>query len=301
MLSGNPLTDVVQMLSYDFMRNAFLASGVVSLVAGVVGYFVVLRRTAFAAHALSHIGFAGAAGAAVLGLFPIYGLLAFCLSAGAVIGALGQRLRERDLVIGIVLAFSLGLGALFLSLYSRSDAGLATSILFGQILGISSAQVVLTVGIGGLCLALMALMYRPLLFASVDEEVAAARRVPVRLLSVGFMMTLALTVAVAVQVVGVLLIFALVVAPAAVADRVSRSPAQALAVGVGVALLSAWLGLAAAFYLSYVSNVPASFCIVTLSFGAYMAVRLAGPVRETLGHAPWRRRATGAALPAEGG
>jgi zinc/manganese transport system permease protein len=242
---------------------------VVAVVAGVVGYFVVLRRTAFAAHALSHIGFAGAAGAVAVGLNPLWGLLAFCLSSGAVIGGLGQRLRERDTVIGIVLAFALGLGALFISFYG-GNSNEAISILFGQILGVSSGDVALTALIGVVTLVLVAAMYRPLLFSSVDEDVAQARRVPVRALSVAFMTTVALAVAVSVQVVGVLLIFALIVTPAAVAERVSRSPGQALAVGVVVALLSTWVGLAISFYV----DAPVSFFITALSFGTYVVVRV---------------------------
>jgi len=269
MFSWNLFSDVSQMLSYQFMVNAFEVGGIVSAVAGVVGYFVILRRTAFSAHALSHIGFAGAAGAVVLQQQPITGLVAACVCAGGVIGALGQRLRDRDTVIGIVLAFALGLGALFVSLYHGGDANLAVSILFGEILGVSSQQVVLTLVIGAATLVLIALMYRPLLFASVDEDVAEARGVPVRALSIVFVMTLGLAVAVSVQVVGVLLIFALVVAPAAIAERVCRSPLQALVVGVLIALASTWIGVAIAYFTPY----PVSFFITAISFGAYVLVR----------------------------
>ncbi len=268
--SWDPVTDLHQMLAFEFMRNAFLAGTVVSVVAGVVGYFVVLRRTAFAAHALSHIGFAGAAGAVAVGVNPLWGLLVFCLSSGAVIGGLGQRLRDRDTVIGIVLAFSLGLGALFITFYT-GNSNEAISILFGEILGVSSSDVALTTVIGVVTLGLVAVMYRPLLFSSVDEDVAQARRVPVRVLSVVFMMTVALAVAVSVQVVGVLLIFALIVTPAAAAERLSRSPGQALVVGVAVALASTWIGLAMSFYIDY----PVSFFITSLSFGADVVVRVA--------------------------
>ena len=216
------------MWSYPFFQHAFEAGTIVAVVAGVIGYFVVLRRVAFAAHALSHIGFAGAAGAVALSINPLWGLLVFCVSSGAVIGALGQRLRSRDTVIGIVLAFSLGLGALFLSLYHGGDANAAVSILFGEILGVSAGDVLLTLGVGAVALLVVAAVYRPLLFASVDEDVAEARGIPVRLLSVAFMVTLALAVAVAVQVVGVLLIFALLVAPAAMAERLTSSPPRAV-------------------------------------------------------------------------
>jgi zinc/manganese transport system permease protein len=274
MFSWNLFSDVSQMLSYQFMINAFEVGGIVSAVAGVVGYFVILRRTAFSAHALSHIGFAGAAGAVVLQQLPITGLVVACVGAGGVIGALGRRLRDRDTVIGIVLAFALGLGALFLSLYHGGDANLPVSILFGEILGVSSQQVLLTLIIGATTLVLIALMYRPLLFASVDEDVAEARGVPVRALSIAFVMTLGLAVAVSVQVVGVLLIFALVVAPAAIAERVCRSPLQALMVGVLIALASTWIGVAIAYFTPY----PVSFFITAISFGAYVLVRVSESV-----------------------
>ncbi|HMD46427.1 MAG TPA: metal ABC transporter permease [Acidimicrobiales bacterium] len=276
--SANPISDLSDVLSYQFMRNAFAAGTVVAIVGGVVGYFVILRRSAFAAHALSHIGFAGAAGAVAIGVNPIFGLLAFCLTSGAVIGGLGRRLRDRDTVIGIVLAFALGLGALFIALYG-GDANEAVSILFGQILGVSTADVLLTLGIGAVTLVLTAVMYRPLLFASIDEDVARARGVPVALLSVAFMMTVALAVAISVQVVGVLLIFALMVTPAATAERVSRSPAQSLVIGVAVALFATWAGLLIAFYQPY----PVSFFITSISFTIYVVVRVLGWVHDRLG------------------
>lgn len=266
--SWNLIFDVRQMLSFEFMRNAFEAGAVVSIVAGVVGYFVILRRTAFAAHALSHVGFAGAAGAAVVSLPSVWGLLVFCLGGAGVMGALGQRLRDRDAVIGIVLAFMLGLGVLFISLYT-GYATEAYSILFGEVLGISTGDVGLTALIGGVIMLLLAAMYRPLLFASVDEGVAEARGVPTRALAIGFMVTLALAVAVAVQVVGVLLIFSLLVTPAAVADRLTSRPATAMLVSVLTALACTLLGLAIAFYLT----PPVSFFITSLAFGTYLAVR----------------------------
>lgn len=268
--SWNLWSDLSQMLSYQFMRNAFLSAAIVSLVAGVVGYFVVLRRTAFAAHALSHVGFAGAAGAVVVGLSPVVGLLTFCLAGALVMGSLGQRLRDRDTVIGIVLAFMLGLGVLFISLYNGFSTE-AYSILFGEILGISPSDLMVTAVVGLVALVGMAAMYRPLLFASVDEEVAVARRVPTRLLSMAFLLTLGLAVAVAVQVVGVLLIFALLVTPAAVAERLTVRPASAIAVAAGLAVACSWLGLAIGYYFAY----PVSFFITSLAFVAYVLARLA--------------------------
>jgi len=290
MFSWNLFSDVSQMLSYQFMVSAFEVGGIVSVVAGVVGYFVILRRTAFSAHALSHIGFAGAAGAVVIGQLPIVGLVISCVSAGGVIGALGQRLRDRDTVIGIVLAFALGLGALFLALYSGGNAGLAVSILFGEILGVTSNQVGLTLVIGLVTLVLIAIMYRPLLFSSVDEDVAQARGVPVQALSIAFVMTVGLAVAVSVQVVGVLLIFTLVVTPAAIAERVCRSPLQALVVGVLIALASTWIGL----FIAYFTPYPVSFFITAISFAAYLVVRVAQSVLAS------RRRARAGGMARDG-
>src|ERR1700738_1721143 len=210
--------DVQELLRYAFMQHAYEAGTIVALSAGIIGYFVVLRSLSFAAHALSHIGFAGATGAVLLGAAPIVGLLAFTMSAGAVMGALGQRLRGRDVTIGLVMAWSLGLGLLFTAVY-KGSAGLAIGILFGQIFGITTQEVAVTFVAGSLTILALVVVYRPLLFATLDEEVAEAKGVPVPGLSIVFMVILAVAVSEAVQVVGVLLIFALIVAPAAIAER----------------------------------------------------------------------------------
>jgi zinc/manganese transport system permease protein len=262
---------------YEFMVHAFEAGTIVAIVAGTIGYFVVLRGSAFAAHALSHIGFAGATGAVVLSLNPIFGLLAFTLGAGAAIGALGTRLRSRDVTIGIVLAWTLGLGVLFISLY-RGYATEAYALLFGEILGISSGDVVVTLVAGVITLVAVVAIYRPLLFSSVDEDLAAAKGVPVTALSIAFMAILAVAVTEAVQVVGVLLIFALIVTPAAIAVRFTSRPALAIATGVALALAFTWVGLAIAFY----SPHPVSFFITTLAFATYLAARLAEPLRARM-------------------
>ena len=268
-LSWNLVRDVTQMFDYPFMRNAFMAGTVVAIVAGLVGYFVVLRALAFAGHALSHVGFAGATGAVAAGVTPVAGLLVFTLGGGAVMGALGSRLRGRDVVIGIVLAFMLGLGVLFLSLYN-GYATEAYAILFGDIVGISTGSVLVTLAAGVITVAALAAMYRPLLFASLDDEVAAARGVPVRALSIAFMLLLALAVSEAVQVVGVLLVFALLVTPAAIAERLTVRPPLVMAVSAGLALLFTWLGLTLAFY----SPPPVSFFITAIAFATYIAVRV---------------------------
>src|SRR6202049_3549400 len=177
-LSWNVFDDLATLFHYEFMVHAFEAGTIVAIVAGTIGYFVVLRGSAFAAHALSHIGFAGATGAVVLAINPIFGLLAFTLGSGIAIGALGNRLRGRDVTIGIVLAWTLGLGVLFISLYT-GYATEAYALLFGEILGISSGDVLITVVAGVITIGALLVVYRPLLFASVDEDLAAAKGVPV--------------------------------------------------------------------------------------------------------------------------
>ncbi len=259
-------------LRYDFMQNAYAAGTVIALVCAVVGFFVVLRGLSFAAHALSHIGFAGATGAVVLGIDPIFGLLAFTIAAGLGMGVLGERLRGRDVAIGVVLAFSLGLGALFLSLYTRY-ATQAYNILFGTILGVSQTDVVVSVALGALLLLAMAALFRPLLFASVDPEVAAARGIPVEVISVAFLVVVAVAVAEAVQVVGVLLVFALLVTPAATAGSLTSRPASAIAGGALLAILETWTGIT----LAYSTGFPVSFSISALGFVLYLGARLVGP------------------------
>ena len=265
----NLIRDIQAQFQYAFMQHAYTAGAIVAIVAGVVGYFVVLRSLSFAGHALSHIGFAGATGAVALGVSPIYGLLVFTVGGAVGMGALGKRIYGRDVVIGIVLAWMLGLGVLFLSLYS-GYATEAYALLFGEILGISQTNVVVTLVAGVVTLAAIAIIFRPLLFASVDSDVAEARGVPVRLLSILFMVVLAISVSEAVQVVGVLLIFALLVTPPAIAERLTARPGMAIALSVLLALLFTWIGLFVSFYLPY----PVSFFITTLAFVTYLLVRL---------------------------
>jgi zinc/manganese transport system permease protein len=176
--SFNILNDLHAMLNYSFMQHAFEAGTIVAVVAGVVGYFVVLRRLSFAAHALSHAGFAGAAGAVLLGLNPLLGLLVFTSSGGLGMAALGRKAASRDVQIGTVLSFMLGLGVLFISLY-KGYATEAYSLLFGEILGISSGDVVVTLIAGIVTLSAVALLYRRLLFTSLDEDVAEAKGVSI--------------------------------------------------------------------------------------------------------------------------
>jgi zinc/manganese transport system permease protein len=260
---------------WDFMRQAFEAGTVVAIVAGAVGYFVVVRRSSFAAHALSHAGFSGAAGAVLLGLNPIVGLLAFTMGGGILMGVLGKKAEGRDVQVGTVLSFMLGLGLLFISLY-RGYATMAYSLLFGQVLGISRNNVIVTLVAGVIILISLAAIYRPLLFSSLDEDVAEAKGLPVFGIGIVFMLLIAIATSIAVQVVGVLLIFALMVTPAAIAERLARTPAQGISISIAVALLATWTGLILAFYMPY----PVSFFITSIVFLLYVATRLFGGRRH---------------------
>ncbi len=241
----------------------------VAVVAGIVGYFVVLRKLSFAAHALSHIGFAGAAGAVLMGLDPLVGLLAFTSGGGIGIALLSKKSQNRDAQIGIVLAFMLGLGVLFISLY-KGYATQAYSLLFGEILGISTNDVLVTLIAALITIICMAFLYRPLLFSSLDVEVARAKGVPVAALHTIFLLMIALATAISVQVVGVLLIFALMVTPAATAQTLARKPMQGIAITVAVALFVTWFGLFISFYVSY----PVSFFITSAAFVIYLMARM---------------------------
>lgn len=282
--TGGPTWNLLAMLQsiwqYEFMRNAFVAGTIVAVLAGVAGYFVVLRRLGFASEALAHGGFAGATGAVVLGQDVFLGLLVFTSLSGACMGLLGDRLRGRDVAIGGTLAFSLALGSLFLSL-STKLAGQATNILFGNILSISAGDVRFVAVFAALALAALGALFRPLLFASVDAEIADARGVPVRALSVAFMVLLAITVSAAVQVVGVLLIFALLILPAAAAQHLTAQPSRAIGLSVALAVLYVWCGLLVGFYVPF----PPSFLITTFAFVAFLLVRglLPGPAGERRG------------------
>ena len=264
----------MSVFQHEFVQNAFIAGTIVAILTAIVGYFVVLRAQAFAGHALSHIGFAGATGAAILGLSSLIGTYVFTLLAAVGIGALGERVRGRDLEIGMVLSFALGLGVLFLNLYT----GFATetvSILFGSILSVTRSDVWLMLVCTLATLLILGFIFRPLLFASIDPEVAMARGVPVQALSIGFMLLLAITVAEAVQVVGVLLVFALLIAPAATAQRLTNRPFAAIGLSIALGLLFTWIGLLLAFFVHY----PVSFFISALAALSYLAATLINRVR----------------------
>ena len=254
-------------LTSPFMGNALLGGTIVALAAGLIGYFVVVRQTAFAAHALAHIGFPGATGAVLLGVPVAVGLGFACVGGALVIGLLGKRAAEREVVTGTVLAMAIGLGLFFNSLASKSSSTV-TNVLFGNLLAISGDQ------LAGFALLLVVLalsvgiIYRPLLFASVNALVAEAKGVPVRALSMIFMALLGLTVTMAVQAVGTLLLFALVVTPAATAIMLTPRPVLAMLASTAISLSAVLLGLGA----SAMFNLPPSFPIVTIACGIWLAV-----------------------------
>jgi zinc/manganese transport system permease protein len=257
------------MLDYEFMRNAFLAGGIVAIVGGAVGFFLVLRSLTFAGHALSHVGFAGATGAVLLGLNPLWGLLALTLAAAIAMGVLGERLRGRDVAVGIVLSLALGLGVLFLYLYT-SHATQATAILFGNVLGVGPDTLWALAALSIVCLAALATISRPLLFATLAPELAEARGVSLRLISVAFLAVVAIAVAEAAQIVGVLLVFVLMVAPAAASLRLTTRVGSGVALAVALALAETWTGIA----LAYVTDWPTTFWIVLVSCLVYVASAL---------------------------
>ena len=269
----NPIADFLFLLHYHFMQNAYIAGTLVAVSAGLMGYFMVLRNQSFAGHSLANVGFAGATGAALFGIPPIAGLFVAGLLAAVGIQILNQASRQKrqsDIAVGAVFTASLALGFLFIYLSTAEYAANVYNVLFGNALGISDADVQLIVWSTLALIVILALIARPLFFASLDPDVAAARGVPVLLLSLGYLVLLALVVAVAVQVVGVLLIFALLVTPAAIAHTVTARPLVAALIAVALAFSFTWIGLAAGFFTPY----PVSFFITTFAFGTYVLVRV---------------------------
>jgi len=270
---------ITDMFAYEFMINAFAAAGIVAVVSGLVGYFLVMRGQTFAGHALSHIGFAGATGAGLIGLAPLWGLLGFTLAAGIVIGALSERISNRDIAIGVVLSLALGFGLLFLHYYT-SFATQATAILFGNVLAVDHTMIVTLAVLGTVTLVALAAIMRPLMFSSLQPELAEAKGVPLRFVSISFLALVAIAVSACAQIVGVLLVFTLMVGPPAAAQRVASSLWSGLFVSAALALTDAWLGLTMAFYTDW----PVSFCIACLSaIGYFICVAL--PARASHLHA----------------
>jgi len=263
---------VEQLLQFPFMRNAFAAGTAVAVLAGVIGWFVVLRGETFAGHTLSLVGFPGAAGAVLFGLPQLLGLALLCTASGLGIAWLG-RVAAGDrygvpAAIGTIQAFTLALGFLFASLYGGLLNGV-NGILFGSFVGISQSQVTALAVLAAVVLCAMAVIGRPLLFLSVDAEAAASAGVPVPALSIAFLMLLALAVAATTLITGALLTFALLVMPAAAAQQVAARPVAAVALSVAMGVVIVWLSLAVAYFTDY----PIGFFVTTIGFGLYLLAR----------------------------
>jgi zinc/manganese transport system permease protein len=272
-----PITRLVRaMFNYDFMQTAFEAATVVAIVSGMVGYSLVLRGQTFAGHALAHVGFTGATGAVLVGIAPLWGLVLMTLAAGIGMGFVGERLAQRDVAVGLVLATSLGLGLLFLHFFT-AFATQATTLLFGNVLAVDVSTVWTLLALGLVSLAALAVISRPLLFASLQPELAEAKGVSLRLYSILFLAIVALTTAECAQIVGVLLVFALMVGPAAAAQRLTSSVMTGVLLSAILAVLEAWIGITLAFYTDW----PSSFWITTLSTTVYVVAALPRPGRAS--------------------
>jgi zinc/manganese transport system permease protein len=262
------ITSVNAMLDYDFMRNAFAAAGVAAVVSGLVGYFLVLRGQTFAGHALGHIGFAGATGAVLIGVPSVWGMVGFTVAAGSGRGVMGERVSGRDVAIGVVLALSLGFGLLFLHYYT-AFAAQATSLLFGNVLAVDRSMIATLIGLALVTLAALAAIMRPLIFVSLQPELAEAKGVPLGFVSTAFLAIVALAVSESAQIVGILLVFSLMVGPPATAQRLVTGLWSGIALSGGIALAEAWVGIVMAYHTDW----PVSFCISMLSAVAYFASR----------------------------
>jgi zinc/manganese transport system permease protein len=253
------------LLEYEFMRHAFMAGTVAAILAGVVGYFVIIRNLSFAAHALGHIGFAGASGALLVGLSPITGQLILTLLAALGMGALGDRLSKNDMIIGIILSFCLGLGTLFLYFYG-GYAGQAMIILFGNLLGVSMHDLEIMTWLTLFSLLAMGIIAKQLLFASLEPELAEAKGLSLFGLSIIFILIMATAVTLASQVVGVILVFTLVIGPPAIAVQWTKYFWSGMSLSVLLSVIVVWLGIS----LSYLTDWPISFWISALVFILYL-------------------------------
>ncbi|OTA27066.1 zinc ABC transporter permease [Alloscardovia macacae] len=265
-MSYNPLWLTV--LQAPFVQRAFIAGILISVAAGLVGYFVITRKSAFAAHALAHIGLPGATGAVLLGIPVLWGMGLFSIGGALVIGALGKRAADREVATGSVLAFATALGLYFSNL-SSGAAKQMQSILFGSVLTITDEQLFTFAAFDIILLAVLLLIFRPLLFSSLDENVARAKGLPVTLLGIIFMIMMGSVITVAVPAVGTLLIFALVITPADTAMMITRSPLRAIVMTIVLCLIAMWGGLV----LSTIFDMPPSFVIVSLSVVIWLVVK----------------------------
>jgi zinc/manganese transport system permease protein len=263
------------LLSYPFVQQAVLAAALLGLLAGAIGPLIISRQMSFAVHGTSELSLTGAAAALLAGIGVGLGAIAGSVVAAVLFGLLGTKARERDSVIAVVLSFGLGLSVLFLWL-GPERAGSKFSLLTGQVVSVGYSGLALLTTCTVLVLAVLAVVYRPLLFASSDPEVALARGVPVRLLSVVFAVMLGITAAFGVQIVGALLVLALLITPAAAAAQLTAKPVRAAVLAVVFAEIAAVGGI----LLSLAPGVPVSTFVTTISFLIYLICRIAGPRRR---------------------
>lgn len=262
------------LLGLPFVQSALIAAALLGLIAGVLAPLIVARGMAFAVHGTAELAFTGGAAALLLGVSVSIGAVAGAVAAGLVFGLLGLRQRERDSVIGVVLAFGLGLGVLMLALYDGRAAN-KFGLLTGSIVSVDSTNLWVLASVVLVVLAVLAVAYRPLLFASMDPDVAVARGVPVRLLSPLFAVLIALTTALAVPIVGAVIVLAVTVIPGAAAARVTANPLVATLLAVGFAELA----LIGGTVLSLAPGLPISGYVATIAFVCYLGCRLVGRVR----------------------
>jgi zinc/manganese transport system permease protein len=260
----------------SLVTNSLIAGALLGVVGGLVGFFVMARDLPFAVHGISELSFAGAAGALLVGADVVVGSVVGSVIAALLIGLLGARARERNSVIGVLMPFGLGLGILFLAIYPGRSAN-RFGLLTGQVVSVDGPQVLVLIGVSLVVLVVLLLIWRPLLFASVDEDVAVARGVPTRALSMVFMVLLALTVSVAVQTVGALLVLALLVTPAAAALRVASGPLAVSLLSMAFATVSVVGGI----LLALGAAIPISPYVTTISFLIYIVCRIAGGRRSS--------------------
>ncbi len=265
------MSGLAGLLGQPFLRYAFLAGAAIAAASGLTGYFVVLRSQVFTGDALSHVAFTGALAALAAGADLLVGLYGACVLVALAMAVLGYRGRADDTVIGSVFAWILGLGALFLSIYTTSAAGAdgtsGVSVLFGTIFGLSAGQALTdSLVAAGVCLALIAIA-RPLLFASLDPAVASARRVPVRVLGTVFLGLVGVTAAAATQAVGALLLLGLLAAPAGAAQRLTARPYRGMWLAAAIAIASVWIGLVIAYAAP---QIPPSFGIIGVATASYL-------------------------------
>ncbi|HEY7136398.1 MAG TPA: metal ABC transporter permease [Acidimicrobiia bacterium] len=272
MLAANPFAGIAHMLGHPFLRYAFIAGTGIAIASGLVGYFIVLRQQVFTGDALSHVAFTGALAALAAGINLRIGLYGACILVALLIAALGNRGSGDDTTIGIVFAWILGLGAFFLTIYTTSRSGTAggttgINVLFGSIFGLSRAAAQTNAVLSLLVAVAVIGLARPLLFASIDDNVAGARGVPVRALGFALMFLVGVTAAQATQAIGALLLLGLLAAPAGAAQRLTARPFAAMWLSAAIALLSVWTGLSIAYAAP---KIPPSFAIVATTTGIYL-------------------------------